>query len=341
VSDRDIAGWLYQAGASARAAASVTHDGDIFLLATSAGEERLDRAQLRIPDRIAGVPLRIELADGQAFESHGGIDADLLHGLWPAAESRRWVHRLEHARPRVFVAIIGVLLAVFAASAAALPWAADIATELVPPSVERQLGLAALGSLDKTVFRPSRLPINFRADTVLVLHRLVDATSLEPIDLYFRDGRFLGANALTLPGRLIVVTDDLVRTLSQDQIAGVIAHELGHVSERHVLRQVFRSSFVATLISTVAGDVSGLVGNAAGVAALLTRLSFSRRFEVDADDYAIRLMVLGGYKPSGLADALDAITRDCGSRCERAAFLSSHPAPQERIARIRTWSDRR
>jgi Zn-dependent protease with chaperone function len=331
-----IPGWLYGAGVSARAEAAIVGRAGSLVLEAAGGEETLDPARLILSDAIAGVPVRIEFADGRAFEGREPASADQLAALLPRPSRLHWLHRIENARLRVLAPILAACLASLVAFVVSIPYLADRAAGLVPADVERELGAAVLDNLDRLAFSRTTLHATMRNPADAQFRRLAEAApaGARSATLTFRNaGRV--ANAMALPGGIVVLTDELVRTLPVDEIAAVLAHELGHVAERHVTRQIFRSTVVAALISVIAGDAGGLVGSAAGIAALLTEMSFSRAFENDADAFAHRLLTSAGYRPESLADALERLDRLCGKDCGKSSFGSTHPATPERIARLR------
>jgi TonB family protein len=114
----------------------------------------------------------------------------------------------------------------------------------------------------------------------------------------------------------------------------VIAHEHGHIRHGHVMRAITRRLSLGLLLGLVAGDQSALSGGlrAAGE---LGELSFSREHEREADDQAIELLARSGASPIALADALESIRKRAAPGGIPLGFLSTHPAPAERRARIR------
>ena len=110
-----------------------------------------------------------------------------------------------------------------------------------------------------------------------------------PVTLHFRNAPDIGANAFALPGGDVVVTDGLVElATSPEQVAAVVAHELGHVAHRHGLRNMVQASILAALVSYWTGDFSSLA--TAGATAVLSA-AYSRDFEREADDYGADLVI--------------------------------------------------
>ena len=148
-------------------------------------------------------------------------------------------------------------------------------------------------------------------------------------------------NAFALPGGPIYVNSGTIEAVrTQGELAGVIAHEIGHVVLRHGTNQVSK----ATLISSIAqlasgvvlsdGAVSSVIATAGGVGLNSLFLKYSRSAETDADIMGAYLMVKAGYDPNELASFFEVLsTQEKGARPPQ--FFSSHPNPDNRTKRIR------
>jgi beta-barrel assembly-enhancing protease len=145
-------------------------------------------------------------------------------------------------------------------------------------------------------------------------------------------------NAFALPGGRIVLSGKLIEVAkSPEEVAGVLAHELGHVSHRDPEAAIVRITGIQVLISLATGSDGGnVLSNLAGFAALLR---YTRSAEVAADSYAIELLNKARIDPQGLKRFFESIRR-----LEEAAririgplggMLATHPATEERIARIK------
>jgi hypothetical protein len=90
----------------------------------------------------------------------------------------------------------------------------------------------------------------------------------------------MGANAFALPGGTVVVTDQLLELSPDDAaLAGVLAHEIGHVEHRHLMRQLISGTVVGVVATLLAGDTSSVM---VALPAVLADLSYSR---ADASRY--------------------------------------------------------
>ena len=327
-----IRGHLYEPGSSERTGATLAREQGRFHL-IRAGDDPGMRVEVReSSERLAGVPQTLTLDTGQRFVPFEELPPEFLG----AADTRmsRWTDRLERFSLVKAVVLIAVLALGVLGLRAAMPVMADLAVALIPDRAEAFIGRQAFRELDAVMFSPTRLAESRRARIAAAGKALARQGSVEPIpEIHFRDAPLIGANAFALPGGPIVVTDDLVRVLGDDEaILAVLAHELGHVEERHGLRQVLRVGGMFLTASLVLGGDDSLLEELATIAVSTASAGYSRDFERDADAFAGRLLESTGRSAKDLADALRALLEDCGEACRgEAGWLSTHPGIESRI----------
>ncbi len=141
-------------------------------------------------------------------------------------------------------------------------------------------------------------------------------------------------NAMALPGAHLLTTRGLIDLpdLSEDQLAGILAHEIGHVELGHSRNAVIhknRTEALKSLLSVVTR------GAAKSVLLLehLAKLGISRESELEADDFALQLLSRAGYSPMGLITFLERAEKMEGLP-EWLTFFSTHPATHDRIQRL-------
>ncbi|MCH7929338.1 MAG: M48 family metallopeptidase [Proteobacteria bacterium] len=143
-------------------------------------------------------------------------------------------------------------------------------------------------------------------------------------------------NAFAAPGGYIVLLRGLIDAAdTPDEVAGVLAHEIGHVIERHGTERIIRATGLALLFEILVGDVSGLVGLGAGLAEMLLGLSYSRQDEAEADIIAVRILAVARIRADGLARFLERIADEDGDAAQALAYFSSHPSGQARADAVR------
>lgn len=150
-------------------------------------------------------------------------------------------------------------------------------------------------------------------------------------------------NAFALPGGHVVVNRGLIQAAKRpEELAGVLAHELAHVTERHSLRQIIESAGTSLLIQAVFSDASGILGTVGSGTQFLVQQKFSRDFEREADDVGWKYLVDARIDPKGMIEFFQRLESLEKSAAAMAAmngslnFLSTHPATRERIERLET-----
>jgi len=133
-------------------------------------------------------------------------------------------------------------------------------------------------------------------------------------------------NAFALPGNHIFIFSGLIdKARNPDEVAGVLAHEMGHLELRHPTRGMIQQLGLSAVISLMFG------GNAAGdVAYIATALSYTREMEREADARAIALLQQAKIHTDGLASFFRALKDDKDSDSPLPDWLSTHPGLQER-----------
>jgi len=300
---------------------------------------------MRVSERLGSAPRLVTFPDGAFCEvaDHAGFDA-MLHAT---GYHEGWVARAQNSPRHALMAAAGLIVSLAVAYWIVLPWMAGVVARSVPAPVEARIGQATLDSLDRGLLGPSRLPAAEQARI------RAGFTSLSRPDdpshdyrILFRHGGDLGANALALPGGTIVVTDELVALAGNGAgLMGVLAHEAGHVAERHGLQQIVQASAVGAAAAYVFGDYSSLL---AGVSGAMLSMRYSREHEREADDYAIAVMRRNRLPTGDLADVLEKLEASHGGGGEKGKqgekkdapdFFSTHPLTHERIEALRRGGD--
>lgn len=148
-------------------------------------------------------------------------------------------------------------------------------------------------------------------------------------------------NAFALPGGPIWIHRGAIDAAQNEaQLAGVLAHEIAHIANRHAADQITKGTIANAglgLLGALLGDGNGskIAQLGAGVAAQSVMMKFSRDAEREADMKALHYMKRAGYDPHGMVEFLQVLRnrqgRDPGSV---QTFFASHPAPAERVARL-------
>ena len=211
-----------------------------------------------------------------------------------------------------------------------LPLIADRLVPLLPEAFERRLGEVADSQI-KTVFNAKTCD-NAAGQKAFV--KLVTAIRESAgLDTSVQSGVLSSSipNAFALPGGKIYVFDGLLaKADNADEIAGVLAHELGHLKHRDSMRGLIRDGSTSFLIGLLFGDITGSSVLIFGSRTLVTS-SHSREAETNADGFAIDVMHRLGRpaKPTG-----ELLLRVTGKEGKGLSIISSHPLSEDRLARM-------
>jgi predicted Zn-dependent protease len=148
-------------------------------------------------------------------------------------------------------------------------------------------------------------------------------------------------NAFALPGGPVWVhRGAIAAATNESQIAGVLAHEIAHVAQRHAAGQMSKgliaNGLLGLLGAVVGNDRGGQIAQVAGgLAAQGYMLKFSRDDEREADEVGAAIMKRAGWSPLGMVEFMQILRAKSGSDPGAVqTFLSSHPAPGERVTRL-------
>jgi Zn-dependent protease with chaperone function len=212
-----------------------------------------------------------------------------------------------------------------------VPLAADRLTPLVPEALERRLGDAA--DMQVKAFFGDKICSGAAGHQAFgkLVDRLRETAGL--------DGSVQASvlttpvpNAFALPGgRIYLFSGLLAKAESPDEIAGVLAHELGHLKHRDSVREVIHNGGSSFLIGLLFGDVTGS-GAVIFASRSLVTASYSREAEQDADSFAIDVMHKLGRSPKGLGELLFRVTGKEGDRS--LSILANHPLTEDRLKRM-------
>ena len=216
------------------------------------------------------------------------------------------------------------------------------ATTVITPELEEELG----NEMSMQVKDQIGLYSDADLDRYLqsVGSRLVIALGATPYTFRFAIVDQFEPNAFASPGGFIYVSRGLMAQMNNEaELAGVLAHEISHVTQRHHARQIGRS--VGAGLFTLPGKAVGIVSQDLGniinapieAAGQVYLASYSRGQESEADAYGMRLAARAGYNPRSLADALTGIERTVEALTgekHKASFFDSHPTTPTRVADI-------
>lgn len=145
-------------------------------------------------------------------------------------------------------------------------------------------------------------------------------------------------NAFALPGGQIFITAALFKALeNEDQLAGVLGHEIGHVVGRHSNAQMAKSGFIQQLfqgIGLLIGGDSGAGGmNAAQMVGNMLSMKYGRDDELESDRLAVKYLFAANYNPEEMVGVMEILKKAGGGK--QPELMSTHPDPGNRIEHIK------
>lgn len=211
---------------------------------------------------------------------------------------------------------------------------------LATPQEEVALGLQSAPQMIREMGGTSRDPQAVAA-VQSVGQRLLDSTAARRTPYRFEFHLLANRttiNAFALPGGQIFITEGLFRRLkNEDQLAGVLGHEMGHVVGRHSNEQMASSRLWSGLAQGVGLLLSdGRDHTGAHLAQMVAQwkvMKFSRDDELESDALGVRFMMQSGYRPEELIGVMEILAQAAGGR-GGSDFFSTHPNPDNRIGKI-------
>ena len=253
----------------------------------------------------------LEGKDGWRLMLSGPVPSDLSAALPRARKYGGLIDRLGLGKASIAFALAS------AAAVAVVLFSPQWLAPLIPSSVDQKLGDALVGDFGG---RFCSTPAGNAA-----LKKLVRGLDKHPDNLRVEVAKIDMINAVALPGGNVILFDGLVKQAkSPDEVAGVLAHEIGHVREKHVMQALLRQMGLAVVLGGVDGNSGALVNN-------MLAMSYSRGSEAEADAHSMKVLADADISPVGTASFFDRLAKMDGSagvlkkESGIAGYLSSHP----------------
>jgi Zn-dependent protease with chaperone function len=286
---------------------------------------------LRIGQTTSKVAARLEIRDTEfASALLGRAKANGRSGLTDA-----------RTRTKVVALSMAAIASLLACGIWGIPAAADRIASHLPDAVEIHLGNAINGEVRRVLTKEAgKKPLECgtgpqqQAGTKAfskLIGELERAAEL-PIPLHATVVHVPEVNAIALSGGHIYLYEDLLKKAkSVDEVAGVLAHEIGHVAHRDVTKALLRNGSMGILFGMIIGDFTG-AGALMTVASTILQNADSREAEAAADEYGAQLVGKLGGDPQALGAILKRISGDAEGSIPH--FMLDHPKSSERAAAI-------
>lgn len=207
--------------------------------------------------------------------------------------------------------------------------------------IARQIPLSWEAALGERV--AASLPLNYCSGArglkaLTGLAQRLQGVARPPIEIQVRIADSALVNAVALPGgRIIIFHGLLQKAQSADEVAGVLAHELAHVTLRHAMTGMIRAAGISLVIDALVGNLAPGTETLTRLGKSLVLVSHTRDAESEADALAVELLQAAGLASDGLITFLRRMQTEGGPSTKVPAFLSSHPLHEARIEAMEPW----
>lgn len=293
-------------------------NGNRVVLSSKSGQETFFIENVKFLDQLAAA----------ASSADERLSAQITH-------ARKQMRQAPLHEAKWWLVTAGLVTAIAASIFAGVDLAVGIAEKHIPPSLEAQLGKISIDS-EKTEKKLEQKSAEYKR-VKTIADKLLSNYKDNPYTFSFYIRPSDEINAYALPGGNIVVNERLVKEAKEDdELAGVLGHEIGHVKKRHSLKAALRSAGIWVCISFIMGAPSKDQLNLIATMINLEDLQFSRHQETEADEVSVDLTAAAGYRPDGIISFFQKIEKeDPLSNGKALSMLSTHPMPAERIEHIK------
>jgi hypothetical protein len=254
--------------------------------------------------------------DGWRLGLSGDVPAAITAMLPTTQKYGRWIDRIGIGPAALSFGIVSIL--VVAVIMLTPQWLAP----LIPSSLERKMGDALIGDFGGRFCGTEK--------GSAALKKLSGSLDKNIGDLQIEVANIDMLNAVALPGGKIIIFQGLLdQAKSPDEVAGVLAHEMGHVRKRHVMQSLLRQMGLSLVLGGIDGNAGGIVNGALGA-------TYTRASEAEADQYSIAALSAANVSPIATASFFERLAKLDGSAEGEGqlqavtGYLSSHPLSTSR-----------
>ncbi|MFH1457709.1 MAG: M48 family metallopeptidase [Candidatus Omnitrophota bacterium] len=169
-------------------------------------------------------------------------------------------------------------------------------------------------------------------------NRIASVSDRQDVAYTFKIVQDKEMNAFAIPAGFVYVHSALMDMATDDELAGVLAHEIGHVAARHSVKRL-QAALGYQIVIGIALGLSGQqdMGQALDVVFNLTALGYGRKDELLADKLAVKYSKKAGFNPNGVVTFFEKLKKEAEEEGSGRVpvFLSSHPAMEERIKQVK------
>lgn len=222
----------------------------------------------------------------------------------------------------------GLLILLVAGYFLLVPWIAEKSVALVPHSFDVQIAKLALTNFGFETDSTKTALLNEFADNLVLNNQ--DDLNFKVVDSNI-------VNAYALPDGTVIVFSGLLDKLEHyEQLSGLLAHEVSHINNRHSMKMLFRNLSGYIFVSALFSDINGIMAVIAENAHNLNNLTYSRKFEKEADEAGTLLLIKNGINPEGVVSLFEILQEEESDITSFIPeYISTHPNTGKRIENIK------
>lgn len=328
--------WWFDAGSSRRLRAELRFTNNEVRATNEAGERRDARlSDVRISPRLANAPRTFTFADGVCVSADNNDFIDRVLATQDGGRKNFALYVLESRRIFLFLAIAAILF-FFGGAVYGVPVVAEMISVVIPKEHLDKTDELVYQQLQKqNIIRPSELLSDEQMRMQNIFNRVAAENKNHEYDFRLVAHKF-PANAFALPGGRIIAADPLASLLTDDELAAVFAHEIGHVVHRHGTRAILSSAGILAFLALAGGDFWGLSAGAA-----LLNMKYSRAHEEEADCFAYKYLQQNNMRTDLVGTALkkmeEAVYEEAIDDVSPSEADSEQPDDKTQEGTTKTW----
>jgi len=320
--------------------------------------EAVPLPSVTISPRIGNSPRFITLPDGGIFEIEDNNSVDELEKK--IVKKKNWfiAYQWESNKKLIAFSVLFLIGITYLLIQFGIPAISRGIAQSLPPSVSIKLADKVLAALDEQTLTATKLSKQRQHELTEQFNVFTQNITDFKLELQFRQGSLVGANAFALPDGVVVMTDELVQLAENDwELQSIMLHEIGHVVHRHSLRQLIESGAIAGLLIWLTGGIEAANSWIVALPAILLMSAYSKSAEWEADGYALKHMHRANISPQYFSDFMKKMDKsDVSQNSQKSTsndgpankntqhdpgrgdnwldYFSSHPASKDRIKRF-------
>jgi len=203
----------------------------------------------------------------------------------------------------------------------------------ISPEQEAEMGASYAKQIEQH-YKPCR-DKHLQERVELIGNRLAQYADRKGVIYHFKVIDIDDINAVSLPGGWVYVFKGLIDVCkNDDELAGVIAHEIGHVAARHHMKKLQQSSLANLGLILVAATQGGNAASATNLAINSMMAAYSREDEFEADKRAVIYTREAGYDPRGIVTFMETMKNEDKLKIRTYSYFKTHPYVGERMGKV-------